>query len=89
VLQIIKETRIDLIPDTVNVFEDYGISRSFRRGSNTHAKNQGINPKDIDLMNRWRNVENAKGRKARLDMSDHYADILQLVPALLRYSKNL
>lgn len=88
-LQVIKDTRQDLIPESVNVYEEYGISRSFRRGSNTHAKNQGVNPKDIDLMNRWRNVENAKGRKARLDMSDHYADILQLVPALLRYSKAL
>ena len=88
-LQIIKESRCDLIPDSVNVYEAYGISRSFRRGSNTHSKNQGTNDKDIDLMNRWRNVENAKGRKARLAMSDHYADILQLIPALLRYSKNL
>ena len=88
-LQVIKETRRDLIPDTVNVFEDYGISRSFRRGSNTHATNQGVSQSDRELMNRWRNVENARGRKARLAMADHYADIRQLIPSLLRYSESL
>ena len=88
-LQILKETRRDLIPDTVSVYEDYGISRSFRRGSNTHATNQGISQSDRELMNRWRNVENARGRKARLAMADHYADIRQLIPSLLRYSSSL
>ena len=88
-LQIIKESHGDLIPDSVDVFEEYGISRSFRRGSNTHATNQGVSKNDRELMNRWRNVENSKGKKARLAMADHYADIRQLVPSLLRYSASL
>ena len=88
-LQAIKESRRDLIPESVNVYEDYGISRSFRRGSNTHATNQGVSQSDRELMNRWRNVENARGRKARMAMADHYADIRQLIPALLRYSLSL
>jgi len=88
-LQIIKESQGDLIPDSVDVFEEYGISRSFRRGSNTHATNQGVSKNDRELMNRWRNVEKSKGKKARLAMADHYADIRQLIPSLLRYSASL
>ena len=88
-IQIVKERFPSLIPDTVIVHEEYGISRSFRCGATTEAKNRGVPDRDIDLMNRWRNVENAKGHKARMRMNDHYADIKQMVPALLRFSKAL
>jgi hypothetical protein len=85
-LHIIQGEKPDLIPEEANVHEDYGISRSFRRGATTEAKNQGVKPNDIDVMNRWRNVENAQGRKPRLRMQDHYSDIRQMVPTLLRFS---
>jgi len=76
----------NLIPSGVSVHEEYGISRSFRRGATTEARNRGVSEKDVDLMNRWRNVENAKGRKPRLNMQDHYSDIRMLIPALIRFS---
>lgn len=79
----------DVIPSGVSVYEEYGISRSFRRGATTEARNRGVSEKDVDLMNRWRNVESAKGRKPRLSMQDHYSDIRMLVPALIRFSQAL
>jgi hypothetical protein len=48
-----------------------------------------VNEEDIDLMNRWRSFESAKGRRPRMRMQDHYSDIAQMVPSLLRYSKAL
>jgi len=85
----IQQANSDLIPQEVNVYEDYGISRSFRRGSTTEARNKRVNEEDIDLMNRWRSFESAKGRRPRMRMQDHYSDIAQMVPSLLRYSKAL
>ena len=70
----------------VNVFEDFGVSRSFRRGSTSEARIRGVDDREVDLTNRWRNHENAKGRKPRRSMRDHYSDIEILVPALLLYS---
>jgi len=82
-LHIIQGERPDLIASDVNVHEDYGISRSFRRGATTEARNRGVQPNDIDVMNRWRNAENAQGRKPCLRMQDHYSDIPQMVPSCL------
>ena len=78
-----------LIPGDVNVLEEYGISRSFRRGSTSEARARGVDDRDVDLANRWRNVENARGRKPRLAMRDHYSDIRILIPALIKYSAAL
>lgn len=79
----------ELIPPDVNVFEEYGISRSFRRGSASEARSRGVDDKHVDLINRWRNVENAKGRKPRLAMRDHYTDIRIMIPTLIQYSAAL
>jgi hypothetical protein len=73
----------------VNVCEEYGVSRSFRRGSDAHAINQEVDPVDIERNNWWRSVEHAKGRAPRLRMIHHYSDLRQLLKALLRYSKPL
>ena len=78
-----------MIPPDVNVQEEYGISRSFRRGATTHAKKQKVSKMDIDAANRWRNVENAQGRKINQPMRDHYSEVSQMTPTLLRFSQAL
>jgi hypothetical protein len=88
-LHEIQTTNPEIISQDVNVYEDFGISRSFRRGATTQARNKGVQENDIDAMNRWRSTEQAKGRKPRLKMQDHYSDIQQMVPTLLRFSKAL
>jgi len=55
----------ELIPREVNVYEDYGISRLFRRGATTQAKNQRVSKEDIDAMNRWWTSETAQGRRPK------------------------
>jgi len=61
----------DLIPRELNVYEEYGISRSFRRGATTQAKNQRVDKGDIDVMNCWRTEESAKGRRGLLQWITH------------------
>ena len=78
-----------LISTTINVYEEYGVSRSFRRGSNTHAINQGVTEPDINHNNRWSMVELAKGMTPKLGMQQHYAEVLQMLTTLLRYSSAL
>jgi len=88
-LHIIQGTNPDLISKEVNVYEDYGISRSFRQGATTQARNKKVDENDINAMNRWRAAEGAKGRRPRMRMQDHYSYISQMVPVLLRFSSAL
>ena len=78
-----------IIPASVDVLEEYGISRSFRRGATTHARNCGVKLSDIKAANRWRDKENAQGRSINQPMADHYSEVKQLLPTLLRFSKAL
>ena len=88
-LEAIQQEGDGLINPAVQVFEDYGVSRSFRRGSDTQAIVQNVDARDIDLNNRWRRVEKAEGRKVGLKMQQHYADVKQMLKPLLRYSAAL
>jgi len=71
------------------LYEEFGISRSFRRGATTEARNQKVSENDINLMNRWRNFEKAGGKRPRMWMQDHYLDIALMIPSLLRFSQAL
>jgi hypothetical protein len=88
-LQEIQNRDNDLIPKEVNVHEEYGLARSFWRGATTQARNAGVAENDINVMKRRRSSEQAKGYKLRAKMQDHYSDIRQMVPTLLRFSQAL
>lgn len=86
--EIQKENK-DLIPESVDVFEDYGTSRSMRRSSTSQAVNVRMRSEAIDYNNRWRKFENAQGRTPSLRMQHHYADVKLILNALLEYSSCL
>ena len=44
----------ELIRESVDVHDEYGLSRSFRRGSNSEALNRGMVEATIDRTNQWR-----------------------------------
>jgi hypothetical protein len=88
-LSVIQLDRPDLINPSVEVYERIKARRSLRRGSDSQALAQNVNPQDIDINNRWRSFEQAKGRKPKLRMQHHYADVMLILPALLRYSRPL
>jgi hypothetical protein len=53
------------IPLTINLWEEFGVRRSFRRGMTTEALNAGIDGPTIDANTGWRKVEAAKGKILR------------------------
>ncbi len=88
-LQNIKDTQPGIIPSDVDVYEDFGVSRSFRRGATSTARVRGVSDKYVNLINRWRTFEDAKGRRPTMSMQDHYSDIQILLPELLKFSRAL
>lgn len=86
-----RETR-GLIPSTFDVEDNFGIGRSFRRGSVTeagNAPNELCSDDDIKRNNRWRSEEKAETKSANLDMIHLYTDTLHSVAAELRFSSCL
>jgi hypothetical protein len=88
-LQVLKHSRPGLIPEDVNVYEDFGISRSFRRGATSTARVRGVEDKHVVLINLWRTFESAKGRRPVMSMQDHYSAIQILMPELVKFSLGL
>jgi hypothetical protein len=72
----IQNKHPEIIDLSVDVYEEMGISRSFRRGATTHARNMGVSEADIDSMNRWRKFEAAQGRRPVMPMRDHYCQLI-------------
>jgi len=96
ILGIIKEIQTSDLPKERNlvdpdcdVFEEYGMTRSFRQGSDSRAHAAGVLESTIDLMNRWRKTERAQGRLAHLKMNAHYSDVRLLLKKFLPYSQAL
>ena len=78
-----------LIMSSIDAQEEYGLSRSFRRGSNSEALNRGVSEAAIDRNNWWRKVDRAGARKAKLPMRDHYTEVLVALKRYLEYSQAL
>jgi hypothetical protein len=88
-LGMVQDYRPDLLPRDVEVEDVYGISRSFRRGSNSRAVDRGVPPEVIDSNNRWRKVEQAGSMQPSLSMREHYMDVQLALNQFLRYSIEL
>jgi hypothetical protein len=82
-LQRIKDTEASVIHAEVDCYEHFGISRSFHRGATSAARVRGVDDKCVQLINRWRKFEGAKGRQPSLPMHEHYSDIQVLIPELV------
>ena len=77
------------IKDKVNMREEYGLSRSLRRGSNTHAHNMGVSEPRIELNNRWRKFFYSGGKIPTMGIRDSYIQVKQAIHVLLEYSSPL
>ncbi len=71
------------------LIEDYSLRRSLRRGSTTEAQNSNVPEATIDLINRWRKVEHAKGTVAGLPMRQVYTQAQHAIATTARYSQSL
>jgi hypothetical protein len=86
ILETIQATT-DLIEDSVDVRDRYGLERSFRRGVSAHARNMSVDEDLIKAVNRWQK-DPTRGA-ARLDMIELYSQANALTPLYLRYSRAL
>jgi hypothetical protein len=90
VLEDLYITDKGLFGPSITEKEDISISfhafRSFRRSSDTRALNQGVRRDDIDIVNRWHQVDRADGNRPSFDMRHHYAQYNLLVQPFLRYT---
>jgi hypothetical protein len=81
----VRGRRARLFDPGVNVMEVYSLHRSLRRGSTTRATNRGVPKEIIEMNNRWRKLEAARGRRQGMSMMSHYTEIRLAIPTLWRY----
>jgi hypothetical protein len=64
----------------------YQVYRSIRRSSDSRALEQKVNESDIDIVNRWQQIEKAQGNRPTFQMKYHYAQVEILLEPFLRYT---
>ena len=69
--------------------EDFNLRRSMRRGSTTQSHNNKTPIATIEMMNRWRKREAARGAEPGLGMRQLYTQALSATETTLEYSRNL
>ena len=60
----------------MNDHEEYGLSRSLRKGSTSEAINRVVSDSEVDRSNRSRKEERAGSHKAKLRMRNHCSEVL-------------
>ena len=90
-----REVLSKLLSSTPSLFPagveigDYSLRRSLRRGSTTEAQNNKVPSTTIDLINRWRRREAAKGAEPGLPMRQVYTHASSALVGFLAYSQSL
>ena len=69
--------------------KDFSLWRSPKRGAVLETTNQDVSEKVIELINRWRKKEAAKGSEAGLAMRQVYTQVRSTLPTMLKFSKAL
>jgi len=86
----IFDDKSSLFPGSVTskdtIRERYQCFRSFRRASDTRALELKVDKNDVDIVNRWRTVEEAQGKRPSRPMRQHYAQFELLLGPFLRYT---
>jgi hypothetical protein len=79
------QSNTELLKKDEDIDSKYGISRTPRKTAVSRSKRAGYTT-EVDEMNRWRTVENAKGRKAKTSMQMLYAEAVLMMPVTWRVS---
>ncbi len=88
-LDRVKKGPKKLIGKDVDVENSYNIYRSMRRGATSRATAVGLGEVDINMNNRWRKFEMARGSRPNLKMHELYTDIKLAIESHLRFSYSL
>jgi hypothetical protein len=79
--------RKNLFEPGVDIAESHSLFRSLRRGSTTEAVKNRVDQDIIELNNRWRKFDRARGVKPSLGMKDHCTEIKLMLAALWQHSR--
>ena len=79
----------EFLPRGLDVREHYMCFRSFRRGAETTARNQGVDKSVIEFIHRWSESERSRGNVPGFNMLEHYAEGAQMRPTQLLFSSRL
>jgi hypothetical protein len=83
-LQIARKS---LFEPGVDIAESCSLFRSLRRGSTTEAVKNRVDQDVIELNNRWRKFDRARGMRPSLGMKDHCTEIKLMLAALWQCSR--
>jgi hypothetical protein len=87
-LRRVQQKYPKVIPASMEI-QDFGLWRSGRRGATTEATHNLVDEKIIELINRWRKREAAKGTEAGLPMRQVYTQVSNLLGTVLQFSQGL
>ena len=87
-VSLARATNSRLVPDAVKP-EDFSLWRSPRRGAVLETTRRGVDSKVMELVNRWRSKESAKGSVPNLPMRQVYTEVRSTLPTMLKYSQAL
>jgi len=78
-----------LMTKSVEVEEEYGISRSFRCEATSEVMNKIGNSKVVKANGRWRKTNQAGAKHPIITICKHYTDVRLVVDILLLFSQAL
>ncbi len=85
VFRIIQQEDNNLIEETDDVQANYDLSHTFRRTAKGRAWAANLDSDLQNAMNRWRKIEQAKGKRPKFNMVDHYSHARDLMHVTWRY----
>jgi hypothetical protein len=88
-LDMVKDRYPLLINDSIEVDEEYGISRSFQRGATSEVMNRLGNSEVVEANGRWCKSNQGGAKRPNLTIHEHYTDVRLTVDLLLRFSQAL
>ena len=93
ILEELFDLNRELFPPVITTKEElkkrYQVFRTFRRTSDSRALEEKVGSDDIDVVNRWKSVERAKGARPTRTMRQHYADLSLLLKPFLRHTGSM
>jgi len=85
-LERIQKEHPNLISETDDIQANYGMSRTFQRTAEGRARAANLDSGIQNAMNRWKKIEQARGRHPIFNMVDHYSHARDLMHVTWRYS---
>jgi hypothetical protein len=84
-LERIQNKNPNLISETDDIQANYGLSQTFQGTAKGRAQAANLDSGSQNVMNRWKKIEQAKGRCPRFNMVDHYSHARDLMHVTWRY----